>query len=161
MSTNLVLVFVLMGIAIVSLGALALDYRNKISLLEDAVTRLESSQILLMVPDAQADAIAGWLTSHPEQTQALLTSAKPGLQNTVTLVPQQAIAPLSDDIMTGQNKAELDSETLEQTGLARAEVPLKGMGKADESTVISVDADGVKVIRLPSGGIRVTTREHN
>lgn len=161
MSTNVVLMFVLMGIAIVSLGALALDYRNKVRLLEDAVTRLESSQILLMVPDAQADAIAGWLISHPEQTQALLTSAKPGQQNTVTLAPQQVTAPLSNDIITGQNKAELSREMLEPAGQAHPKLPSKGMGKADVSSVISVDADGVKVIRLPSGGIRVTTREHN
>lgn len=42
---------VLMVITIICLGALSLDYRHKIKLLHEDVQRLESTQVLLMVPD--------------------------------------------------------------------------------------------------------------
>lgn len=80
MSTNVVLIMVLMVITIICLGALSLDYRHKIKLLHEDVQRLESTQVLLMVPDEQAEAIATWLATHPDQTQAMLKLASPGEQ---------------------------------------------------------------------------------
>lgn len=49
MSTNSVLIILLMAIAILCLGALSLDYRHKNSLLREEIKRLESTQVLLMV----------------------------------------------------------------------------------------------------------------
>ena len=158
-STNVVLIMVLMGIAIVCLGALSLDYHRKISLLRDEVKRLESTQVLLMVPDEQAEAIATWLASHPDQTKAMLKLASPGEQKAVTLgpetltAPEDNIPPLLDkslDKSSEQNQTQTplmpeQSNTINSTGT----VPV----------IISENADGVKIISLPNGGIRVTTRE--
>nr|WP_301542045.1 membrane anchored protein in chemotaxis locus [Shewanella sp. KJ2020] len=150
---------VLMGIAIVCLGALSLDYNRKINLLRDEVKRLESTQVLLMVPDEQAEAIATWLASHPDQTKAMLKLASPGEQKAVTLgpetltAPEDNIPPLLDkslDKSSEQNQTQTplmpeQSNTINSTGT----VPV----------IISENADGVKIISLPNGGIRVTTRE--
>lgn len=158
-STNVVLIMVLMGIAIVCLGALSLDYHRKINLLRDEVKRLESTQVLLMVPDEQAEAIATWLASHPDQTKAMLKLASPGEQKAVTLgpetvtTPEDNIPPLLDkslDKSSEQNQTQTplmpeQSNTINSTGT----VPV----------IISENADGVKIISLPNGGIRVTTRE--
>lgn len=97
MSTNSVLIILLMGIAILVLGALSLDYKRKNSLLQADVKRLESTQVLLMVPDEQAEAIATWLASHPDQTKAMLQLAAPGEQKAVAIGPepvQNSIPPL-------------------------------------------------------------------
>lgn len=142
MSTNVVLIMVLMVITIICLGALSLDYRHKIKLLHEDVQRLESTQVLLMVPDEQAEAIATWLATHPDQTQAMLKLASPGEQKAVTVdlnaEPSSinlALPPKSTEPSTGKVNTDV--------------VP----------AVVSENADGVKVISLPNGGIRVTTRE--
>jgi len=158
-STNIVLIMVLMGIAIVCLGALSLDYHRKISLLRDDVKRLESSQVLLMVPDEQAEAIATWLASHPDQTKAMLKLASPGEQKAVTLGPETLTAP-EDNIPPLLDKS-LDKSPEHnqiQTPLM-PEQPNTTNGSGPVPVIISENADGVKIISLPNGGIRVTTRE--
>ncbi|MGL4613235.1 MAG: membrane anchored protein in chemotaxis locus, partial [Shewanella sp.] len=74
-STNIVLIWVLLAIGIFALGGLTLDYRHKITLLKAEVKQLEASQVLLMVPELHAEAIATWLTQHPEQTQVMLAAS--------------------------------------------------------------------------------------
>lgn len=158
-STNVVLIMVLMGIAIVCLGALSLDYHRKISLLRDEVKRLESTQVLLMVPDEQAEAIATWLASHPDQTKAMLKLASPGEQKAVTLGPETLTAP-EDNIPPLLDKA-LDKSS-EQNQTQTPLMPEQSNTTNSTGTVpviISENADGVKIISLPNGGIRVTTRE--
>ena len=170
MSTNVVLIMVLMGIAIICLGALSLDYHRKISILRNDVKRLESTQILLMVPDEQAEAIANWLASHPDQTKAMLKLAKPGEQNAVTLGPEVApakveVPPLLDKTPAVDKSAE---QSQPQAPLAPQLPQVEALPSSPSNTntdpgnipvVISENADGVKVISLPNGGIRVTTRE--
>lgn len=162
-STNVVLIMVLMGIAIVCLGALSLDYHRKISLLRDEVKRLESTQVLLMVPDEQAEAIATWLASHPDQTKAMLKLASPGEQKAVTLGPETLTAP-EDNIPPLLDKA-LDKSLDKSSEQNQTQTPLMPeQSNTANSTgtvpvIISENADGVKIISLPNGGIRVTTRE--
>lgn len=166
-STNVVLIMVLMGIAIVCLGALSLDYYRKISLLRDEVKRLESTQVLLMVPDEQAEAIATWLASHPDQTKAMLKLASPGEQKAVTLgpetltAPEDNIPPLLDKSLDKPLDKSLDKSS-EQNQTQTPLMPEQSNTTNSTGTVpviISENADGVKIISLPNGGIRVTTRE--
>ncbi|QYJ80554.1 membrane anchored protein in chemotaxis locus [Shewanella acanthi] len=175
MSTNVMLVFVLMAIAIISLAALSLDYSHKISLLREDVKRLESSQVLLMVPDEQAKPIADWLASHPDQTKALLKLATPGEQKQITLGPESEPSNAVPPLLENNTKPE-NPTSIEQTPNAEQTLsPLAPKTSADVSAnshvtdtlgqtaeqpiTISESADGVKVISLPNGGIRITTRE--
>ncbi|MGR3970798.1 membrane anchored protein in chemotaxis locus [Shewanella sp. 1180_01] len=173
MSTNSVLIILLMAIAILCLGALSLDYRHKNSLLREDIKRLESTQVLLMVPDEQAEAIATWLASHPEQTKAMLQLAAPGEQKAVAIGPEST--QISVPPLLGKQSAAMDTAkdnanqqplvpTLLQTPEAEAEVkaaisPIEPKNAQMLPVVISENADGVKVISLPNGGIRVTTRK--
>ena len=177
MSTNSVLIILLMAIAILCLGALSLYYRHKNSLLREDIKRLESTQVLLMVPDEQAEAIATWLASHPDQTKAMLQLAAPGEQKAVAIGPeptQIGIPPL-----LGKQSAAMDTAkdnanqqplvpTLLQTprkDVETATSPIEPNQSIEPKNaqmlpvVISENADGVKVISLPNGGIRVTTRK--
>ncbi|MFB2637801.1 membrane anchored protein in chemotaxis locus [Shewanella bicestrii] len=168
MSTNIVLIIVLMAIAILCLGALSLDYHRKITALRDDVKRLESTQILLMVPDEQAEAIASWLASHPDQTKAMLKLASPGEQKAVTLGPE-AFSASDAKIPPTLEKPVEDKPSQQQTAVDPVPESLRSeaLSAATEAqpqssnvpVVISENADGVKVISLPNGGIRVTTRE--
>lgn len=164
-STNVVLIMVLMGIAIVCLGALSLDYHRKISLLRDEVKRLESTQVLLMVPDEQAEAIATWLASHPDQTKAMLKLASPGEQKAVTLgpetltAPEDNIPPLLDKSLDKLPTMDKSSEQNQTQTPLMLEQPNTTNGSGTVPVIISENADGVKIISLPNGGIRVTTRE--
>lgn len=181
LSTNVVLIMVLMAIAIICLGVLSLDYRHKINLLHEDVKRLESTQVLLMVPDEHAEVIATWLATHPDQTQAMLKLASPGEQKAVTLgfdtsqsadvaqKEQGNIPPLLDNAPVTEKSPNTD---VVQTPFMSEPSPLNLAlpSKSDEQpntkvsvevvpVVVSENADGVKVISLPNGGIRVTTRE--
>lgn len=167
LSTNVVLIMVLMSIAIVCLGALSFDYHRKILKLRSDVKRLESTQIMLMVPDEQAQAIADWLASHPEQTKAMLKMAEPGVQTAVTLGPQAAfssaeVPSLLDRASNGNAKAQAQMDSVpdalrSETAPSVSRDSVQPLDNAP--VVISENADGVKVISLPNGGIRVTTRE--
>lgn len=171
MSTNSVLIILLMAIAILCLGALSLDYRHRNSLLREDIKRLESTQVLLMVPDEQAEAIATWLASHPDQTKAMLQLAAPGEQKAVAIGPEStqiSVPPLlgkqSAAMDTAKDKA--NQQPLVPTLLQTPEAEVKAATSPIESNkaqmlpvVISENADGVKVISLPNGGIRVTTRK--
>ncbi|WP_413493824.1 membrane anchored protein in chemotaxis locus [Shewanella baltica] len=168
MSTNSVLIILLMAIAILCLGALSLDYRHKNSLLREDIKRLESTQVLLMVPDEQAEAIATWLASHPDQTKAMLQFAAPGEQKAVAIGPeptQIGIPPLlgkQSAAKDNANQQPLVPPTLLQTPEAEVKAatsPMEPKNAQMLPVVISENADGVKVISLPNGGIRVTTRK--
>ncbi|MFV0595776.1 membrane anchored protein in chemotaxis locus [Shewanella sp.] len=169
MSTNILLIIVLMAIAILCLAALSFDYHRKIIALRDDVKRLESTQVLLMVPDEQAQAIATWLASHPDQTKAMLKLASPGEQKAVTLGPETFSAPETKIPPTLEKPAD-DKQSQQQTAVDPVPESLRPETSSVLSTaaksqpnnvpvVISENADGVKVISLPNGGIRVTTRE--
>ena len=169
-STNIVLIMVLMMMTIVCLGALSFDYhRIYIKLLAD-VKRLASTQVVLMVPDEQAKVIADWLATHPEQTKAMLKMVAPGEHNAVTLGPEMPAADGNNIPPLLEKVPEMDKQQLSSQSPAESSVSLRLQNEAalttevrQESTqvpvVISENADGVKVISLPNGGIRVTTRE--
>ncbi|MGL4713104.1 MAG: membrane anchored protein in chemotaxis locus [Shewanella sp.] len=172
MSTNSVLIMLLMGITILVLGALSLDYRRKNSLLQAEVKRLESSQVLLMVPDEQAEAIATWLSSHPDQTKVMLQLASPGERKAVEIGPNVPlnVPPLLDkQSAVGDNDTTKHHAEQEFSIPTHLQVPAARVNSASMLTepknaamlpvVISENADGVKVISLPNGGIRVTTRK--
>ncbi|MGL6124654.1 MAG: membrane anchored protein in chemotaxis locus [Shewanella sp.] len=158
MSTNSVLIMLLMGIAILVLGALSLDYRRKNSLLQAEIKRLESSQVLLMVPDEQAEAIATWLSSHPDQTSAMLQLASPGERKAVEIGPN---VPLNAPPLLDKQSVVGDNDTTKQhaEGVNPASMLTEPKNAAILPVVVSENADGVKVISLPNGGIRVTTRK--
>jgi hypothetical protein len=130
--TGLLLCLFLMSILCLVLGSLYLDARNKMALLNKEVSQLQQSQVLLMVPDDQAVVIADWLEKHPKQTNAL--------------IDMFATAPIK--------------EGLQMEGEA---VKLKPTPQQHEknSVLVSETEDGVKVIKLPHGGIRVTTRDES
>lgn len=133
---TVLLLFVLVLITVVMTG-LYLDLRHKFSALEEKNRELADSQVLLMVPDDQAEALARWLETHPNETQRLLqrVETKANSADEKPAGEELPVSPKSND-----NQA--------------SEIP-----EALVPEVISENEDGVKVIVLPHGGIRVTTRE--
>lgn len=127
-------------IVILVLAALYIDAQQKITLLEQDVTRLTESQVLLMAPEDQAVNIANWLIQHPEQTQAIIASAGKEQAQSVLFGP----GALDSTELTEVDKVKHDTDVSVQPN--------------DQEVIVSEDAQGVKVIRLPNGGIRVTTR---
>lgn len=130
----LLLLFIF-GLAAAVTTALYLDLRHKFAGLEAQNRELAASQVLLMVPDDQAQALAQWLESHPNETERLLKRVENKANNAI------------DDYQ--RDEASSPKQQDAQGDIPEALVP----------EVISENADGVKVIVLPHGGIRVTTRE--
>lgn len=184
-----------MAIAIFCLGGISIDLWQKNRQLKADVQQLQSTQVLLMVPDEQAQSIANWLTEHPEQMKAMLTLKAPGEQKSVVIGPGAAQSLPDDDIAssatakvpatlqrasTTEMTSELPTQLSPLIGIDNTELKKKAntntstQDSAPKATlssaasartmtplpvVISENADGVKVISLPNGGIRVTTRE--
>lgn len=127
---QLMLALFLMTVAIFVLAGLSTDLYRKNEVLKLDVQRLENSQVLLMVPDEQAELIANWLEQHPAQTQSLIN-------------------------MVAQKQPQVGETKTVTKVQAASEVPKNTSG----NTLESESEDGVKVIKLPHGGIRVTTRD--
>ncbi|PST65118.1 membrane anchored protein in chemotaxis locus [Shewanella algae] len=134
-------------VALVVVAALYWDLRQKNRQLSEKVAQLESSQVLLMVPDEQAAIIADWMSRHPQQTASLLDVIRPKV--TSRTGPE---APTSANLSVPPG----DISPERTPGEAGAAVPLPAQ---TEDTRVTELENGVKVIRLPHGGIRVTTRE--
>ena len=134
-------------VALVVVAALYWDLRQKNRQLSEKVAQLESSQVLLMVPDEQAAIIADWMSRHPQQTASLLDVIRPKV--TSRTGPE---APTSANLSVPPG----DISPERTPGEAGATVPLPAQ---TEDTRVTELENGVKVIRLPHGGIRVTTRE--
>ncbi|ABV37648.1 conserved hypothetical protein [Shewanella sediminis HAW-EB3] len=210
MNTFSILIIFLLSIGVFVTTTLYFDVRHKNTLLLSEVERLQSSQVLLMVPDEQAEVVAKWMAEHPKATQALLSHAKPQQEVKVTVGPGVEVSEArvhktsqgesrnaaqlgQDDIVvpssiarTPNQKIDGDSvneatdlsrhssqtpsntqeaelaSTLESGGI-KSEVDGSGVQKELVAVplTISENEDGVKVISLPHGGIRVTTRENN
>ncbi|QYJ88723.1 hypothetical protein [Shewanella halotolerans] len=200
LSTTVLLLFFLLLVCCLVTGSLYLDQRHKNGLLEEKIVQLEKSQVLLMVPDEQAKALADWMENNPEFTQSIIKQAEPGSQVRVEIGPEvpEAIARQEAVSLTDSLSQRTDSlneqtanrdEQQEQTKLtpllpameAEALSPSEHQSEnqreqkvasaTDKATQdgqtpsqpvkLSEDKDGVKVISLPHGGIRVTTREDN
>ncbi|MCE9686716.1 hypothetical protein LZP73_10910 [Shewanella sp. AS16] len=115
-------IFLLAG-AVLVLLAFCTQLQRKNSLLLNELERLQAEQVVLMAPSEQAQALASWLDSHPQQTRALVQK------------PSQA-SPM-----------QLGQDANRDTRPASA-----------QTVILSENAAGVKVVSLPDGGIRVTTR---
>ncbi|QYJ83736.1 membrane anchored protein in chemotaxis locus [Shewanella aegiceratis] len=196
LSTTVLLLFFLLLVCCLVTGSLYLDLRHKNGLLEEKVAQLEKSQVLLMVPDEQAKALADWMENNPEFTQSIIKQAEPGSQVRVEIGPEVPEAIVRQEAVSLSEQTDsLDQQTVnrneqqDQTRLtpllpaADAEAPSQGehlsehqrerkvASATDKATQdgqtpsqpvkLSEDKDGVKVISLPHGGIRVTTREDN
>ncbi|AQS38877.1 hypothetical protein Sps_03760 [Shewanella psychrophila] len=216
LSTSSVLIISLLTIGVFISSSLYLDIRHKNELLLLEIERLQQSQVLLMVPDEQAQALASWMAQHPEATQALLSQVKQGEKVTLEVGPgvnstnAQVNSPVASPLALGSddNTQLSASKSLEQVPSAlrpleqmpSESVFLEQRAKSGDGThkhlheqdeqaisliandlsldepsetlsnlaetlpkgsTLSVDEDGVKVISLPHGGIRVTTRENN
>nr|WP_303648362.1 membrane anchored protein in chemotaxis locus [Shewanella metallivivens] len=134
------LILFLCCITIIVLASLYVDSRRKMALMTQEIEQLKSSQVLLMVPEEQAANIASWLSQHPEQTQAIIETGTQDEAQSVLIGPGVNNAAESQDSHLLQSP---DSAQTFQT----------------QEVIVSENAQGVKVISLPNGGIRVTTRD--
>ncbi|GGZ40949.1 hypothetical protein C8J23_12073 [Shewanella chilikensis] len=138
-------------VALLVVAALYWDLRQKNRQLSEEVTQLESSQVLLMVPDEQAAIIADWMSRHPQQTASLLDVIRPKVASgaeTAADVSPQVQAP----------RAAVAAENPEKITVQGTAVTPAPQAETEDARVTELE-NGVKVIRLPHGGIRVTTRE--
>ncbi|QYJ74071.1 membrane anchored protein in chemotaxis locus [Shewanella sp. FJAT-52076] len=127
-SSGMTLVIFLLALFSVVITVLYFDLRVKYTELKVKNAELAASQVLLMVPDSQAEALAQWLESHPRETERLLKQV---------------------EIKANGGDGVKEDSTQGAESIPRKLVP----------EVISENSDGVKVISLPDGGIRVTTRD--
>ncbi|WP_317846453.1 membrane anchored protein in chemotaxis locus [Shewanella inventionis] len=137
LTTKLMLGLFLCVIAIVVLGSLYLDSQRKMAVLTKEIEHLKASQVLLMVPEEQAENIANWLLTHPEQTQAMIN---------------QTAKDEARSVLIGPGAIETDTAKTPES-VNRSQTP------PTQEVIVSENAQGVKVISLPNGGIRVTTRD--
>ncbi|MBM7073909.1 hypothetical protein JQC92_18035 [Shewanella sp. 202IG2-18] len=120
----------LLTTAFLSVSALYFDLRNKNSKLKNEAKSLRESQILLMVPDEQSDALSEWLKSHPESIDSLLEQKKRNDMNNQDVV---------------QPKPTSSEKKIERTKV--------------QASVTDFGSKDIKTYKLPHGGIRVTTRQ--
>ncbi len=139
MTTQQMLLVFLLVIAVVCLASLYFDLAKKNRELNAEVIELKASQVLLMVPDEQAEQIANWLAKYPEQTKAMAARAAKGEDITMAFGPGTEL---------------MSSDTVENSSSSQ-----QALNPALSSQAVTENAQGVKVITLPHGGIRVTTRE--
>lgn len=170
LSTKVKLVIFLLGIGLMVTTSLYFDAQHKLTMLTGKIKQLEESQILLMVPDAQAEAIASWLAAHPEQTQSLLETAVSGEQVSISMGPgvivteeqlksaDIEIPPLLDN-RDGRMSDEPEDISSDVTRDDTARETKRDTAPKLAPQLVAEGKDGVRVIKLPHGGIRVTTRE--
>ncbi len=155
----------LLAMAALVATLLYIELLSKNKLLLERVEQLEQSQVLLMVPDEQAQAIATWLAQNPEQTQSILEQAHLGEQVSIPMGPgantssqtrieQHEVPPLLQNVEEEAQGARTKEELSPDSQSTKRDTAPKLAPK-----VVAEGKDGVKVIKLPHGGIRVTTRE--
>ena len=185
---SLLLMF-LLSIASFTFGSLYFESQHKNKLLTNEVQKLQSSQILLMVPDEQAEVMANWMAENPHFVQSFVDKALQGestvlpigpgvtqatqvkqLTQATKVKPETPAQPTShlDETRsvnkTLKHKAETSDKPLAiQQGVNRALntelVKHNDMSRQASAVTVLESDDGVKLISLPHGGIRVTTRE--
>jgi hypothetical protein len=179
LGTFTVLSLSLLTVCTLCLALLCLSLQQKNSALSAEVKRLSASQILLMVPEEQAKPIADWLATHPDETQSLLDRVHPSAgqmplvkvdgtkltQDSAldALSRQRAEATAGDAPVNALLPMVLDHESLQlgpdqEMSAEMHEDP--ALNLATTHPVIQTEnKQGIKVIVLPHGGIRVTTRD--
>ncbi len=165
---SLLLMF-LLSIASFTFGSLYFESQHKNKLLSSEVQKLKNSQVLLMVPDKQAEVMAKWMAENPHFVSSFVDKAKQGESTVLPIGPgalQQSsgrsVSLQSSDLVAGERKAA--SISLQQPKkikpiLEQQQTPKSTAPAPKQSITLSESADGVKLISLPHGGIRVTTRE--
>ncbi|MCL1036519.1 hypothetical protein L2750_05050 [Shewanella submarina] len=123
------------------------DVNNK---LQAEVTELKASQVMLMVPDNQAQQLSDWLGRNPEQVDELLEMARDRESLSVEIEGDTKAEP-----SVGADETVTPAQTSVTSETSSQQQPAQGV------TVESVNDQGIKIIRLPHGGIRVTTRDDN
>lgn len=175
MSTLSLLLLFLLSITSFAFGSLYFEAQHKVKLLSAEVKQLQSSQVLLMVADEQAEVVAKWMQNNPHFVQPAIDKAKQGgsqalaigpggterppiIPNTVSKaqvgdnpkvapVPVKAIAREAD-VVENHKKRPLKEKPVNQ-------VPVR----PKSAVTLEETDDGVKLISLPHGGVRVTTRD--
>ncbi|MGS0682896.1 hypothetical protein ACVBIL_17290 [Shewanella sp. 125m-7] len=190
MNTLSLLILFLLSIASFTFGSLYFESQHKNKLLSSEVQKLKNSQVLLMVPDEQAEVMANWMAENPHFVQSFVDKAKQGESTVLPIGPginqaeqAQTQRPktqrpyMSTDVQQVSNKtvsaSSVEKERLNnQSQLAESATKNK-VGVANnnnnntsannlqqpKSVKVNEREDGVKLISLPHGGIRVTTRE--
>lgn len=211
MSTLSLLLTFLLSITTFTFGSLYFEQVHKVKSLSAEVKQLKQSQVLLMVPDEQAEAMANWMANNPHFVQSFVDKAKqgestvlpigPGIQQkqsdqekTKGLMmpdagsaskselepkpkPKHKQAPESSNRLTPAKVNPASSGALaKMTSTANASpeplaereavpehaglIKFSSKERAPKKAVtLTETAEGVKLISLPHGGIRVTTRE--
>ena len=134
-SINFKLALFLITTAFLSVSALYFDLRKQNADLLHKVETLKASQVLLVVPDEQADALSEWLNSHPESIETLIRQGKDKGQQGVNTDQELMSKPLSESS---------DKKTDNKSSQA---IPDNDFSSEE-----------IKTYKLPHGGIRVTTR---
>ncbi|MCG9697130.1 membrane anchored protein in chemotaxis locus [Shewanella sp. Isolate11] len=152
-NTLLLLMLFLSFISASSIGALYLELRHKHSLLQAKVEKLENSQVLLMVPTEQAESLAQWMEKNPTFTEAMLEQVRPGQHTRVEVTAATQKVQLRNTQALATEQSSLTSSNM---ALAKNQAD-----KISAPVTVSEDKDGVKLIKLPGGGIRITTRDES
>ncbi|GIU09976.1 MULTISPECIES: hypothetical protein [unclassified Shewanella] len=208
---SLLLMF-LLSIASFTFGSLYFEAKHKNKLLSSEVQKLKNSQVLLMVPDEQAEVMANWMAENPDFVSSFVDKAKqgestvlpigPGAQQSSSQSVSSKSSGLADDEQQKQSvtqqkpvkpvsEKEQEQEKSSNGVIAKTEQKHTAaiLSELDRDAVLTVtdeersnaakmkdsafnstrvvkqavmlneSPDGVKLISLPHGGIRVTTRE--
>ncbi|NRD73365.1 hypothetical protein HQQ94_08935 [Shewanella sp. VB17] len=198
LNTFSIVVILLLSVAVFVLTLLYLDVWRKNTLLALDIERLESSQVLLMVPDEHAEAVAKWMSENPEATKKLLVQAQPKQKIKVNFGPDTGLEKdhvglfnqaqnsdrlateieifdelklnANDELLMSNSGNKDDISILLQGSEAVSKLSIVNVNNIDKSVdakqvigahTVSENAEGVKIIVLPHGGIRVTTREND
>ncbi|MCG9729287.1 hypothetical protein L1D44_05435 [Shewanella sp. Isolate13] len=211
MSTLSLLLMFLLSVTTFVFGSLYFEQVHKVKSLSAEVKQLKQSQVLLMVPDDQAEVMANWMANNPHFVQSFVDKAKQGESTVLPIGPGIEQKPLNQELRTKANglmtpgsgqaqEHKQESETPNKliathvNSASSEELPPNSTAKQEliapsknnkvtstatpeqEKTTSKVDlnmsnrhpqkqitltetAEGVKLISLPHGGIRVTTRE--
>ena len=206
---SLLLMF-LLSIASFTFGSLYFEAQHKNKLLSSEVQKLKNSQVLLMVPDEQAELMANWMAENPDFVSSFVEKAKQGESTVLPLGPgaqqpssqsvssksrgladdeqqkqsvtqQKPVKPVStkeqekrlngasaktEQKHTAAILSELDRDAVltvtdeERSNAAKMkDSAFNSTRVVKQAVMLNESPDGVKLISLPHGGIRVTTRE--
>lgn len=154
-NTGYRLTIFLLSIAVLLFATLTWQYFDKSRQLAAQVEQLKTSQIMLMVPEQHAAAIAQWMEQHPQQTASLLEVVKPVVEGKLT--QPEALARQQD---AGRGVSNAPS-----AGLAPQPLTEKMQNVSEEPSTprqepqASSLPNGVTVAPTAHGGVIITTRD--
>ncbi|MEZ9596473.1 hypothetical protein AB4298_17750 [Shewanella sp. 10N.261.52.F9] len=196
-NTFSLLIMFLLSISCFTFGSLYFESSHKNKLLSAEVDKLKDSQVLLMVPDEQAEVMANWMANNPDFVQSFIEKARqgettllpigPGVEQPVSHIGNSQQASIEQAVDQKAAKTLNKSKTMEQdyaqeTERSAAIKPLEVKPSQEKAGVsnkasnalqaktqstepvtkavtLTETDDGVKMIRLPHGGVLITTRE--